>query len=270
MNGWMLTYDGFTPEQEGLREALCTLGNGYFATRGAAAEASADDVHYPGTYMAGGYNRLGTEMAGRVIENEDLVNLPNWLVLTFRVEDGEWFDLRQVEILDYRQQLDVRQGVLFRTVRFRDADGRETTLESRRLVHMGEPHVCALDTTLTPQNWSGRVEFRSALDGTVVNSGVPRYRKLSSKHLEPLETAQVGDETIYLRVETNQSRIEIAQAARTRLYRGGKLERVDRRLVERPGYIAQQFTHALVRLRYTSSNDHVPYPIQVAKGEVFE
>ena len=28
-------YQGYDPGQEGLREALCTLGNGYFATRGA-------------------------------------------------------------------------------------------------------------------------------------------------------------------------------------------------------------------------------------------
>ena len=36
MNEWALVYDGFEPDREGLREALCTLGNGYFATRGAA------------------------------------------------------------------------------------------------------------------------------------------------------------------------------------------------------------------------------------------
>ena len=41
-----------------LREALCTVGNGYFATRGAAPESKAGQVHYPGTYAAGVYNRL--------------------------------------------------------------------------------------------------------------------------------------------------------------------------------------------------------------------
>ena len=77
MDPWTVTYEGFIPEEESLREALCTLGNGYFATRGAGAQTEADDIHYPGTYLAGGYNRLKTEIAGRVIENEDLVNLPN-------------------------------------------------------------------------------------------------------------------------------------------------------------------------------------------------
>ena len=51
MTQWTLTYEGFDPEAEGLREALCTLGNGYFASRGAATEQRAGDVHYPGTYV---------------------------------------------------------------------------------------------------------------------------------------------------------------------------------------------------------------------------
>ena len=74
---WHLSYDGFEPESQGLREALCALGNGYIVTRGALPEARADGVNYPGTYVAGLYNRLPTEMGGRTIENEDLVNVPN-------------------------------------------------------------------------------------------------------------------------------------------------------------------------------------------------
>ena len=51
-SAWSLVYEGFDPAREGIREALCALGNGYFATRGAAAWARADDIHYPGTYLA--------------------------------------------------------------------------------------------------------------------------------------------------------------------------------------------------------------------------
>jgi trehalose/maltose hydrolase-like predicted phosphorylase len=102
MQDWMLVYNHFDPAEERLREALCTLGNGYFVTCGAAEETSADETHYPGTYLAGGYNRLKSEIAGRAIEKEDRVNLPTWLCLTFRAEDGDWFDLWAVETLSYR------------------------------------------------------------------------------------------------------------------------------------------------------------------------
>ena len=94
-SAWSLVYDRFDPGHEGIREALCALGNGYFATRGAAAWAVMDDVHYPGTYLVCGYNRQRTDIAGRIVENEDLVNFPNWLALEFRIDRGEWFDLRR-------------------------------------------------------------------------------------------------------------------------------------------------------------------------------
>lgn len=170
-DAWSLVYNDFNPKEEGRREALCTLGNGYFATRGAAQEAVADEVHYPGTYLAGGYNRLSTEIAGRVIENEDLVNFPNWLCLGFRPADGDWFNPLGVELLDYQQELDLRRGFLMRIVRFRDHDGRETTLASTRLVHMADPHHAAIKTVITAHNWSGRTQLLSALDGRVVNAG---------------------------------------------------------------------------------------------------
>lgn len=240
MTSWRLVYEGYKPEEEGLREALCTLGNGYFATRGAGAESRADDVHYPGTYLAGGYNRLRTEVAGRVVENEDLVNLPNWLPLGFRISQGEWFDLSETEILSYRQELNLKRGVLQRDIRFRDKEGRRTSLVDRRLVHMGNPHLAAQETLLTAENWSGHLEILTALDGRVVNGGVDRYQRLNNEHLEPLEESTLGEESIYLKVQTNQSELRIAQAGRTKIFKNAELVRVERSPVKEPGYVAQR------------------------------
>jgi len=64
MNAWSFVYKGYNPEEEGRRETLCTLGNGFFATRGAAPESSDDGIHYPGAYIAGLYNRLRTHVDG--------------------------------------------------------------------------------------------------------------------------------------------------------------------------------------------------------------
>ena len=47
-NVWTLVYDGFDPERQGLREALCALGNGYFVTRGALPEAEGRRRQLPG------------------------------------------------------------------------------------------------------------------------------------------------------------------------------------------------------------------------------
>ncbi len=86
---WTIVYERFEPAEEALRETLCTLGNGYFATRGAVPESVASKIHYPGTYIAGLYNRLATNIAGRTVVNEDLVNCPNWVFLTFKIGNSE-------------------------------------------------------------------------------------------------------------------------------------------------------------------------------------
>ncbi len=239
---WTLSYEGYEPGEEGLREALCTLGNGYFATRGAAPESSADGVHYPGTYIAGCFNRLKTEIAGETIENECMVNAPNWLCLSFRIEDEDWFDVQSVDLLEYRQEVDLRKGMLDREVYFEDGKGRRTRLLQTRFVSMADPHVAALETTIRTENWSGGICVRSALDGRVINSGVRRYQDFDNQHLEPVQTQMMDGETVYLQVQTNQSHIRISEAARTRLYRDDEQVSVRRNLIQEPGYIAQEFS----------------------------
>jgi trehalose/maltose hydrolase-like predicted phosphorylase len=223
MPSWSLVYDTFEPEQEPLRESLTTLGNGCFATRGACEWARADGVHYPGTYVAGGYNRLPSVVGDRTIFNEDLVNWPNWLPLTFRAEGGDWFTLQAVEVLAYQHALHMHDGVLERRLHVRDNAGRESLIETRRFVHMGPPHYGAIAFALTAKNWSGRVDVKSALDGSVMNAGVPRYQDLNAKHLHVINTGGLDDERMFLHVETNQSYRRMAQVARHQFYQNHKL-----------------------------------------------
>jgi alpha,alpha-trehalase len=238
---WTFAYDSFDPDEEGLREALTSTGNGYFCSRGAAEWADADDVHYPGTYMHGGYNRETTIMAGRPVLNEDLVNLPNWLVLRLQIGD-ELINLTEVELLSYRHELDVRNATLVRAMRFRDRAGRETTLLGRRFVSIADMHQGAIEWTITPENWSGKVLVISALDGRVINRGVARYRQLEGRHLAPDLTRAIGPDVIALRARTRQSHIYIAEAARTRVYGEHEVVSVGRDLYQTDNYIQETLT----------------------------
>src|SRR5690606_3746833 len=78
-----------------------------------------------------------------------------------------------------------------------------------------------------------------ALDGRVINAGVPRYRALASKHHDEIAAEQLADDTVLLTVETNQSHLRIAEAARTRIYRDGEEPAADRQLLREEGYIGQ-------------------------------
>ncbi len=239
MNDFVLAYDRFVPDDEGLREALTSTGNGYFCARGAAEWEDANGVHYPGTYAHGAYNRETTILGGRPVLNEDLVNLPNWLVLKLIIEGDEAIGLANVELMSYRHELDVRAAVVTRELRFRDRVGRETTLRSRRFVSMAHVHQAGIEWTVTPENWSGRVEVIAALDGRVTNRGVARYRELEGRHLDPVSPRTFGAEVIALKVQTRQSNLYVAEAARTRAYVGEELIELGRSLYQMEDYIQQ-------------------------------
>ena len=239
---WGQVYTGFDPEDEGRREALCALGNGYFITRGAAPESIAAQVHYPGTYLAGVYNRLKTKVAEKIVENEDLVNIPNWLCLNFRIQGEDWFQLKDVKILFYRQHLQMKKGILNRTIHFRDKKNRETTLLQHSFVHGDQMHRAALKTVITPLNWDGKIEICSALDGRVTNQGVERYQDLSSKHLDLVDFEHINDESMILKMRTNSSCIEIAMGARTKVFIKNKAANINSIPYDKPnGYIAKHF-----------------------------
>lgn len=214
---WCIHYDHYSPEDEGRREALLALGNGYLVSRASSFEAHDDGIHYPGTYKVGCYNRLVSHIDEQKVENESLVNLPNWLSLTFRVDTGNWFSIDKVEILDYHQILNMKEAVLKREILFRDDQGRLTKLLERRFVSMDQPHLLAVEINLTALNWTGILEVKSALDGNVANNNVKRYTPFNRRHLEPLYTSQPNRDTILLKNRTKTSGVEIAVAAKTTL-----------------------------------------------------
>jgi beta-phosphoglucomutase family hydrolase len=239
---WLLRYDGFDPETEGLREALCTLGNGYWGTRGAAAEADADAVHYPGTYLAGVYNRLRTDLGTHVVEDESMVNAPNWLPLWFKVGAEDWFRPDTARLVSYRQELDLRRGLLTRVIRFLDDAGRTTRVTTRRFVSQAAPHVAVLDSTFEAEDWSGLLTVRSALDGRVANGNVAAYRLLAGTHLTPSTAAEIDAETVLLEMETTESGVHIAMASRTRAFEGDRRLAPSRRLLrDDAGWVAHEF-----------------------------
>jgi len=212
----LLVYEGFDPAQEGHREALTTLGNGYWACRGAAPERSADSLHYPGTYLAGVYNRLSSVIQGQVSEDEHMVNAPNWTVLDVCIAGGKWWSQGGLTFRQERRELDLRRAVLRRTVLLEGDGGRLLEVVQRRLVSMAVPHLAALETVLVPQGWSGRVQVRSGIDAHVTNGNVPEYAGLANGHLVFLAATDTEDGCQSLEVGTSQSHIRIATALCTR------------------------------------------------------
>lgn len=212
---WTLAYDGFDPEHEGHREALMVLGNGYMATRGVHPESSDDGVHYPGTYLAGIYNRLVSSVHDRQLEEEQLVNIPNWLPVDTRIGDGPWWSTGLVPTTDERHELDLRNGVLVRRVTLTGPGGQSLAVEQRRMVSMHNPHLATLETTFTPLGWDGTISVRTGVDAGVSNTNVRNYADRAAHHLVAPTFVDSDSGTVLCEVHTSQSHIGIAVAVRT-------------------------------------------------------
>jgi len=272
---WSISYFDYHLEWEGTRETLLSVGNGYFCTRGALEETFANDRNYPGTYIAGLYNRLDSEVGGRIVSNEDFVNCPNWLPITFKIADGEWFDPNQIELRHITRRLDIRTGMLERSMVISDAEGRETRLVSQRVASMEDPHLAALRYQILPLNYDEKVTIRSILDGDIVNAGVSRYRDLNSKHLEAVKEESIGNRSSLL-VKTNQSNILIGEAARLLVSFNGQEVKPGFETVHDHGKITTTFNVKVQRgvalaveklvAIYTSNQEQVEDPLSAAQN----
>ncbi len=271
---WMLTYTGTDPSGEGTREALLTLGNGYWATRGAMPEATAGGSHYPATYVAGVFNRLGSRVNGRTRCDESLVNLPNWLPLTVRADhNGAWLAQDMWKVVHHHVALDMRQGLLLRELLVDDPQQRRIQIRQERLVSMDRPHLALLRTIVTPRDWSGTLQLRSALDGGVCNDNVAEFAALAKRHLTEPAGGHRGD-TCWLVTETVQSRVRIALAARTTTTRDG----AQRRELSVSGGVGQEWTLPVESgvpvtvdktvAIFTSRDNAISEPLDAAVGEL--
>lgn len=249
-DSWKLIYRGFDPKHEAHREALLTLANGYMGVRGARPEHGDDGIHYPGTYVAGIFNRVVSHINGRDLEHESMVNLPNFEVLDVRLRDGDWWSEGGLRILEETTELDMRHGVLSRSalleevLREEDRDGARTPrrlrVHQRRLVSMASRHLSAMETKVEPVGWSGRIHVRTGIDPTVTNNNVAEYRELNRHHLVARASTTLPDETLICVVSTSQSDHQISIAQRTQIDAASDI-RVDREI--RPGNVEMRHFH---------------------------
>ena len=147
------------------------------ATGGRAASApgsTADGVHYPGTYLAGVYNRLSSDLGGRAVEDEHLVNAPTGPRSPSARREGPPYSARLgADAGCYRRAGPAPRRARPASAVYRDAAGRSTRVS---LALAGAPQAACIsrccETTVEAEDWSGPLVVRSGIDGRVANRNV--------------------------------------------------------------------------------------------------
>ena len=188
---WKITEENFHPEKLHHKETVFTIGNGYLSTRGTFEEK------YPGemraTFLHGVFDDVPVVFT-------ELVNAPDWLEMDILL-DGERFSLAEGELLSFSRSVDLRTATLTRDLRWRSPRGRETHLLFERFASLAEEHLCGVRVTITPENYTGRVEVRAGLNGETDTLGF--------KHWDWQGQGLRGHEA-WIRCQTRHTKIDLA------------------------------------------------------------
>ncbi len=148
---WKIVEETFNPEKQHHKETVFTIGNGYLSTCGVFEERFPAEMR--ATFLHGVFDDAPVVFT-------ELANAPDWLELDIFLA-GEHFRLNQGTLLSFTRTLDLRTATLTCDLRWRSPRGRETHLVFERFASLADEHLCMVKATITPENYSGRVEVRA-------------------------------------------------------------------------------------------------------------
>lgn len=155
-------------------EAIFSLSNGYLGIRGSFEEglSGVGNKTISGTYLNGFYESVPIPHAERgyayAINTDTMLN----------VTDGKQIDLflgeervclNEGKVLDYRRQLNIKEGFLTRTFSWRSPQGRDIKVTAKRLVSLLFKHLFVIQYQVEPLNFSDTISLHSVLNGAVDN-----------------------------------------------------------------------------------------------------
>lgn len=194
---WVVVENSFDPATQHHKETVFTNGNGYLSTRGAFEEG------YPGERSACFAHRVWDDVP---IFFTELANLPRWWGLRITI-DGERFRMDRGAVLAYNRRLDLRTGLLSRSVHWRAPGGAELVLTFERFSSLADVHVSAVRARIMVVKGQASVRVDAGLNAHVDNLGV--------KHWELV--GQGEDEgQVWLHTRTEYTHIALGTAASVR------------------------------------------------------
>ncbi|MCP6758076.1 MAG: beta-phosphoglucomutase [Fischerella sp. CENA71] len=196
---WTVRETQFEPDQFRYRETVFTIGNGYLGTRGSFEEGYSQAS--PATFIHGVYDEVP-------IVYTELANCPDWLPFTITI-DGDRFRLEKGEILSYERKLDLRQGILSRSVRWRSPNNQTIDIHFERFASLADEHVLVLRCQLTPVDFAGVIEIQASINGYPENQGF--------NHWELLDQGKTKA-GVWLNLRTRSSRIQLGIATGIKIF----------------------------------------------------
>ena len=168
VDAWTVAETVYAPELNEYYETVFTLANGAIGVRGSPEEGFSGEHRNPASYAAGVYAHYDAphewNRTGFAVKSDRMVQILDWIGLSFTI-GGRPFDPAASTVTDYARVLDLRRGILTRTLVATDAAGRATRFEFTRFVSQVRPAIGAIRCTVTPLGHKASIQVRADLRG---------------------------------------------------------------------------------------------------------
>ncbi|MDR2052711.1 MAG: hypothetical protein LBP80_04780 [Treponema sp.] len=186
IKAWLIETQSEGPEERDFYENIFSQGNGYMGVRGYAPESPKRNSHERSVFLAGFFEYIKTGIT-------DMVNQPDFSRSAIWLNGISAADLPKT---NFRQSLDMRNGVLTRRYTVKDSADRMTGVEIIRFLSMDNPHLAGIRIKIRPLNFSGRIKIGTGIDGDTANLPVAddqlTENKDTVKFWETVKTWQDG------------------------------------------------------------------------------
>ena len=147
---WAMAEEDFSSRWMGNAETIFALSNGYFGIRGTFEEGR--PAVQAGAFVNGFHETWpivhAEEAYGFAKTGQTMVNVPDATVLKLYVDDEPLF-LPTARLIDYRRELDFRDGIKRRRLTWASPAGKHVTVTSRRMVSFEHRHLGAISYEVT-------------------------------------------------------------------------------------------------------------------------
>lgn len=185
---WRIIEEGFDPEQKRFSESIFSLGNEHMGMRGFFEEGYSGDS-LQGTYIGGVYypdkTKVGWWKNGYPEFFAKVLNAPDFIGVGIEI-DGIPLDLGRMEVDQFRQELDMKRGVLYRSFQVVPAGSSNPLIFLfKRFLSMDNPHLALVQITVNASKSQHSLRFIPFLDGDVKNEdsnyGQKFWKQISSR-----------------------------------------------------------------------------------------
>lgn len=168
---WHIIEEGLNPHYNKISESVFSLGNGRMGQRATFEEDYSGETHQ-GSYVAGVYypdkTRVGWWKNGYPEYFAKVLNAPSWIEIKVKIGD-QVLDLAKCKVESFTRVLDMKQGLLHRTVTATLPDGKKLSIDSKRFCSMADGEVGAIRYEIKALNFSAPISLTLPVDADVVN-----------------------------------------------------------------------------------------------------